>query len=95
MLQFVCIQVFLLIILILLEKWKGRELIYTDAYEMLLCLNLFLSMSVFLGHYQYDIESTSFKDFYFLYMPYLVKIVPTITMLTLLLDIRKRNIISL
>jgi len=87
MLQFVYVQVFMTIVLISLQKLKGSELIYNDSYEMLLCLNLFLSMSVFFGHYQYDIESTTFKDFYSLYMPYLLFIVLSIIMIVTLFDV--------
>ena len=90
MLQFIYMQLFMLTVLTAVQKWKGGELFFSDVYEMLLCLNFVLSMSVFLGHYKYDIESTAFKDFYILYTLYLIGIVPTITAVILFFELKEK-----
>lgn len=78
LLQFIYTQLLMLVLLLLVEAWKGSEIKFSLAYEVLLALNFFLSLAVFVGHARFDVGDGSFKEFYTLHMIYTGGIAPTI-----------------
>lgn len=95
LLQFIYTQLLMLVLLSLVEAWKGSELKYSLAYEVLLALNFFLSLAVFVGHARFDVGDGSFKEFYTLHMIYTGGVAPTIFIALLYLEIfqgRRKNI---
>lgn len=95
LLQFIYTQLLMLVLLSLVEAWKGGEVKFSSAYEVLLALNFFLSLAVFVGHARFDVGDGSFKEFYTLHMIYTGGIVPTIFIALLYFEIfqgRRKNI---
>ncbi|MDP5110436.1 MAG: cbb3-type cytochrome c oxidase subunit I [Rickettsiaceae bacterium] len=95
LLQFIYTQLLMLVLLSLVEAWKGGEVKFSSAYEVLLALNFFLSLAVFVGHARFDVGDGSFKEFYTLHMIYTGGVVPTIFIALLYFEIfqgRRKNI---
>lgn len=78
LLQFIYTQLLMIVLLLLLETWKGGEVKFSSVYEVLLALNFFLSLAVFIGHAKFDLADGEFKEFYTLHMIYTGGVVPTI-----------------
>ena len=87
LLQFVYTQIFMLVLLILVEAWRGQRVAYVFMYEMLFILNFVLSLALFFGHYYYEMADSSFKEFATLHMIYTAGVAPTLFIATLLLEI--------
>lgn len=94
LLQFIYTQLLMIVLLLLVETWKGGEIKFSSIYEVLLALNFFLSLAVFVGHARFDLADGVFKEFYTLHMIYTGGIVPTIFIALLYFEIfqeRKKN----
>ncbi len=87
LLQFIYTQIFMLILLILAENMRGGRVLYFSVYEMLFILNFILSLTIFIGHYRYNIEDGIFKEFFTLHMIYTGGVAPIIFISTLLLEL--------
>ncbi len=97
LLQFIYTQLLMLVLLSLVEAWKGGEVKFSSAYEVLLALNFFLSLAVFVGHARFDVGDGSFKEFYTLHMIYTGGVVPTIFIGLLYFEIfqgRRKNTVG-
>ena len=91
LLQFIYTQILMLVLLVLVEGYRGGRVTCISIYEMLLALNFILSLAVFLGHYYFDMADGSFKEFYTLHMIYTAGIAPTLFIITLLFEIIQRR----
>lgn len=87
LLQFIYTQLLMIVLLLLVEVWKGGEIKFSSVYEVLLALNFFLSLAVFVGHARFDLADGVFKEFYTLHMIYTGGIVPTIFIVLLYFEI--------
>lgn len=97
LLQFIYTQLLVLALLLLVEVWKGGEVKFSSVYEVLLALNFFLSLAVFVGHAKFDLADGTFKEFYTLHMIYTGGVVPTIFIVLLYFEIfqdHKKNIVG-
>ncbi|MEM6338457.1 MAG: hypothetical protein AAF673_00830 [Pseudomonadota bacterium] len=97
LLQFIYTQLLMIVLLLLVEAWKGGEIKFSSVYEVLLALNFFLSLAVFVGHARFDLADGVFKEFYTLHMIYTGGIVPTIFIALLYFEVfqaRKKNIVG-
>ncbi len=97
LLQFIYTQLLMIVLLLLVEAWKGGEIKFSSVYEVLLALNFFLSLAVFVGHARFDLADGVFKEFYTLHMIYTGGIVPTIFIALLYFEVfqaRKKNTVG-
>jgi hypothetical protein len=94
LLQFIYTQILMLVLLVLAESWKGGRVKYSSVYEVLLALNFFLSLAVFVGHARFDLADGLFKEFYTLHMIYTGGIVPTIFIALLYFEVFQNRIKS-
>ena len=97
LLKFIYTQLLMIVLLLLAEGWKGGEIKFSLLYEVLLALNFFLSLAVFVGHARFDLADGVFKEFYKLHMIYTGGIVPTIFIALLYFEVfqaRKKNIVG-
>lgn len=97
LLQFIYTQLLIIVLLLLVEAWKGGEIKFSSVYEVLLALNFFLSLAVFVGHARFDLADGVFKEFYTLHMIYTGGIVPTIFIALLYFEVfqaRKKNTVG-
>jgi hypothetical protein len=94
LLQFIYTQILMLVLLVLAESWKGGRVKYSSVYEVLLALNFFLSLAVFVGHARFDLADGLFKEFYTLNMIYTGGIVPTIFIALLYFEVFQNRIKS-
>ncbi len=95
LLQFIYTQILMLVLLVLAESWKGGEVKFGSVYEVLLALNFFLSLAVFIGHARFDLADGSFKEFYTLHMIYTGGIVPTIFIAMLYFEVFQNRVKSI
>lgn len=95
LLQFIYTQILMLVLLVLAESWKGGEVKFGSVYEVLLALNFFLSLAVFIGHARFDLADGSFKEFYTFHMIYTGGIVPTIFIAMLYFEVFQNHIKSI
>lgn len=86
LLQYVYTQIFMLVLLILLEVLKNGKISYSNLYEMLLLLNFVLSLFAMLGHAYFEVSDGSFKEFFTLHMIYTAGIAPTFFILLLFVE---------
>jgi hypothetical protein len=94
LLQFIYTQIMMLVLLVLAESWKGGRVRFSSVYEVLLALNFFLSLAVFVGHARFDLADGVFKEFYTLHMIYTGGIVPTIFIALLYFEVFQDRIKS-
>ncbi|MDP4709320.1 MAG: cbb3-type cytochrome c oxidase subunit I [Rickettsiaceae bacterium] len=95
LLQFIYTQLLMLVLLVLVESWRGGRVSCASVYEMLLALNFVLSLAVFIGHYRYGLADGAFKEFYTLHMIYTGGLVPTLFIATLLLEIIQKRALGI
>lgn len=82
LLQFVYVQI-LIIVWIILLKLNNNNSIFSKAYFGILVLNFTLSLLALLGHFFYDIIDAEFKEYYTNHMKYAGGIAPILTILVM------------
>lgn len=87
LLQFFYIQLFMFCLLILTEKVKNQQLLFTSFYELLFAFHFFLSLGILFGHYRFNIADGNFKQFFTLYVTYTSLITPTLLIFLLLFEL--------
>lgn len=78
LLQFIYTQLLMVVLLILTESWQGGKVRFSSVYETLLALNCFLGLTIFTGHFSFNLADGEFKEFFTLHMIYVGGIAPTI-----------------
>lgn len=94
LLQFLYTQIFMFILLLLVEAYKRGKIEYANIYEMLFFLNFILAVILFWGHFNFDIYDGSFKEFFTQHMIYTCGLIPTIFILLLSFELIKWRIIQ-
>lgn len=93
-LQFVYVSGFMLIGLIIFQKWTAKSLKNNSLYNMIFILNLLLLLPVFFPHFMYKIDSVEFTLFYSQHMKYCGGVAPVLLVAVVLLDFIAPNAAS-
>ncbi len=95
LLQFIYTQMFMFVLICLVESISDGEVECYNVYEMLLILNFVLASTMFIGHFTYDFSDGLFKEFFTNHMIYTAGIVPGIFIIVLTYEIWAKKIASM
>lgn len=93
-LQFVYVSGFMIIGLVIFQRWIGKTLKNNSLYNMVFILNLILLLPVYVPHIIYKIDSVEFTLFYSEHMKYCGGVAPLLLVVIVMLDFIAPNTAS-